>query len=133
MMGKQRLRRIYALFVARNTEFFRDRAALSWSVALPVLIIVGFAFAFTNDNPEKFKVAYIEATGFNRASDILADLVAEREAVILQQLHDGQPRVVLVEGTHVETSRQSVRHAELARGQTVGLLEPHLPVARQQD
>lgn len=69
MMGKQMLRRIYALFVARNTEFFRDWGALSWSVALPVLLIFGFAFAFTNDNPVKFKVAYIEATDPSRAGD----------------------------------------------------------------
>jgi ABC-2 type transport system permease protein len=49
--------RIYALFVARNIEFFRDRLALAWSILLPILIIIGFAFAFTDDNPEKFKVA----------------------------------------------------------------------------
>ena len=54
--------RIYALFVARNTEFFRDRSALAWSVLLPVLIIIGFAYAFTEDNPEKFKVAMISST-----------------------------------------------------------------------
>ena len=53
--------RIYALFVARNTEFFRDRAALAWSVLLPVLIIFFFSYAFTEDNPEKFKVAMITA------------------------------------------------------------------------
>ncbi len=49
-------KRIYALFVARNTEFFRDRTALAWSILLPVLIIIVFAYAFTEDNPEKFKV-----------------------------------------------------------------------------
>ena len=54
--------RIYALFVARNTEFFRDRAALAWSVLLPVLIIIGFAYAFTEENPEKFKVALIASS-----------------------------------------------------------------------
>ena len=48
--------RIYAIFVARNVEFFRDRAALSWSIIMPVLIIIGFAFAFSNESPEKFKV-----------------------------------------------------------------------------
>jgi len=52
--------RIYALFVARNLEFFRDRAALAWSVLLPVLIIFVFAYAFTEDNPEKFKVGLIK-------------------------------------------------------------------------
>jgi len=51
--------RIYALFVARNIEFFRDRSALAWSVLLPVLIIFVFAFAFTDDNPEKFKVGLV--------------------------------------------------------------------------
>jgi len=51
--------RIYALFVARNLEFIRDRAALAWSVLLPILIIFVFAFAFTEENPEKFKVGLI--------------------------------------------------------------------------
>ena len=52
--------RIYALFVARNTEFFRDRSALAWSVLLPVLIIFVFAYAFTDGNPEKFKVGIVQ-------------------------------------------------------------------------
>jgi len=51
--------RIYALFVARNLEFIRDRSALAWSLLLPILIIFVFAFAFTEENPEKFKVGVI--------------------------------------------------------------------------
>ncbi len=51
--------RIYALFVARNLEFFRDRSALAWSILLPILIIFVFAYAFTEENPEKFKVGLI--------------------------------------------------------------------------
>ena len=54
--------RIYALFVARNLEFVRDRSALAWSVLLPVLIIFVFAYAFTEDNPEKFKVGLVSAS-----------------------------------------------------------------------
>jgi len=69
MIGQQMLRRIYAIFVARNLEFFRDRAALSWSIMFPIMIIFGFAYAFTDDNPEKFKVAYIESAAPNRASE----------------------------------------------------------------
>jgi beta-lactam-binding protein with PASTA domain len=60
--------RIYALFVARNLEFFRDRAALAWSVLLPVLIIFVFAFAFTEDNPEKFKVGIVAGGGAEGAT-----------------------------------------------------------------
>lgn len=53
------LNRIYALFVARNIEFFRDRSALAWSILLPVLIIFVFAYAFSDENPEKFKVGIV--------------------------------------------------------------------------
>ena len=51
--------RIYALFVARNLEFVRDRSSLAWNLLLPVLIIIGFAYAFNNENPEKFKVGLV--------------------------------------------------------------------------
>ncbi len=55
-------KRMYALFVARNTEFFRDRSALAWSILLPIMIIFVFAYAFTDESPEKFKVAYLVAS-----------------------------------------------------------------------
>ena len=51
--------RIYALFVARNLEFFRDRSSLAWNLLLPIAIIFVFAYAFNEDNPEKFKVALV--------------------------------------------------------------------------
>ena len=60
--------RIYALFVARNLEFIRDRSALAWSVLLPILIIFVFAFAFTEENPEKFKVGLVKGNSFEAAA-----------------------------------------------------------------
>jgi len=63
-------KRIYALFVARNIEFFRDRSALAWSVLLPILIIFVFAFAFTDDNPEKFKVGLVSGSTLEGAAAI---------------------------------------------------------------
>jgi len=51
--------RIYALFVARNLEFFRDRSSLAWNLLLPIAIIFVFAYAFNEDNPEKFKVGLV--------------------------------------------------------------------------
>ena len=65
--------RIYALFVARNLEFVRDRSALAWSVLLPVLIIFVFAFAFTDDNPEKFKVGLISGSTIEGAAATFSD------------------------------------------------------------
>jgi len=65
--------RIYALFVARNLEFIRDRSALAWSVLLPVVIIFVFAFAFTDENPEKFKVGIITGTALAGAAVTFRD------------------------------------------------------------
>ena len=65
--------RIYALFVARNLEFFRDRSALAWSILLPVLIIFVFAYAFAEENPEKFKVGMVVATSAQGASKTFSE------------------------------------------------------------
>ncbi len=45
-------RRIYAVFVARNREFMRDRASLSWNLILPVALVFGLSFAFDGQRDE---------------------------------------------------------------------------------
>lgn len=41
------LKRIGALFYARNLEFVRDRAALIWNLAFPLLLVLGFTLIFS--------------------------------------------------------------------------------------
>lgn len=50
------MKRFLAALVARNREFLRDRTAVSWNIVMPVLIVMGFAFAFTTDSSDLFKV-----------------------------------------------------------------------------
>ncbi len=50
------MRRFYALLYARNLEFFRDRAALSWNLVFPVLLVIGFAAAFSGDGRALYKI-----------------------------------------------------------------------------
>ncbi|WP_372769053.1 ABC transporter permease [Pseudoalteromonas sp.] len=52
-------KRFLAILVARNYEFFRDRSALGWNLVFPVLLVIGFAFVFKNDNPTLFKIGYL--------------------------------------------------------------------------
>lgn len=47
---------------ARNLEFFRDRSALMWNLAFPVLVVFGFSFAFSGKGQEQFKVAIVAPT-----------------------------------------------------------------------
>jgi ABC-type multidrug transport system, permease component len=49
--------RIMTLIHARNLEFFRDRASLGWSVAMPFFLVFALALAFYGDNKPLFKVA----------------------------------------------------------------------------
>jgi len=48
--------RLWAMLVARNREFYRDRAAFGWNFLFPFLLIVGFAIMFSGDAPQEFKV-----------------------------------------------------------------------------
>ena len=41
--------RIYAVFVARNREFVRDRPSLAWNLLLPIVLMFGLSFAFSNE------------------------------------------------------------------------------------
>ncbi len=50
------LKRLLAVFLARNKEFLRDRAAMGWNLVFPVLIVAGFAFAFTGEPTPLYKV-----------------------------------------------------------------------------
>ncbi|MCU7916572.1 MAG: hypothetical protein KZQ65_11965 [Candidatus Thiodiazotropha sp. (ex Gloverina cf. vestifex)] len=51
------LRRFLAALQARNLEFLRDRTALGWNFIMPVLIVMGFAFAFSTGEQDLYKVA----------------------------------------------------------------------------
>ncbi len=67
-------RRFRAVLAARNREFLRDRAALGWNIAFPVLIVAGFAFAFSGKPSLQFKVGVYaaqpeQALAERRASD----------------------------------------------------------------
>jgi len=53
------LTRLWAVFKARNREFTRDRAALTWNFLFPILIIAGFAFAFSGEPTAQYKVGVI--------------------------------------------------------------------------
>lgn len=52
-------RRIFAILVARNREFYRDRAGLLWNILMPVMMILAFAFIFGAGSQDQFKVGVI--------------------------------------------------------------------------
>jgi ABC-2 type transport system permease protein len=53
------LKRFWSVFVARNKEYYRDKAAFGWNFAFPFLIIVGFAAMFQNEGHDIIKFGII--------------------------------------------------------------------------
>ena len=52
-------RRILAILVARNREFYRDHAGLGWNIVMPVLFVFGFALIFSGEPQDMFKVGVL--------------------------------------------------------------------------
>ncbi len=52
-------RRFFAVFKARNIEFFRDKSSLSWSLFFPILLLTGMAIIFSGDDRPAYKVGLI--------------------------------------------------------------------------
>ena len=52
--------RMLAVMRARFREFYRDTASWAWNLIMPVLIILGFAFIFSGDKNDLFKVAVMQ-------------------------------------------------------------------------
>jgi len=75
-------KRIRAIFIARNREFYRDTAGLVWNILMPVLMIVAFAFIFGSGSQTLLKVGVIEldpVTGAATASDRAASVAISPE------------------------------------------------------
>ncbi len=51
--------RILAVLAARNREFYRDSAGLTWNLLMPVMMIMAFAFIFSGEPKALFKVGVI--------------------------------------------------------------------------
>ncbi len=54
------LKRIYAVFRARNKEFLRDRGTMAWNLVLPVVLVFGLAFAFGDGGRNQYTVGVVQ-------------------------------------------------------------------------
>lgn len=62
------LQRLGAMTLARSLEFLRDRSALGWNFALPLLLVAGFAWVFSGPAQPMFKVAVLMPDGYTLAT-----------------------------------------------------------------
>lgn len=53
------MKRFLAVLTARNKEFLRDRSSFVWNLLFPILVVGGFAFAFSDEGQEQYKIGYL--------------------------------------------------------------------------
>ena len=64
-------KRFFAVFKARNIEFFRDKSSLGWNLFFPVLLLAGFSFIFSGDDRPVYKVGVIvDAVGITKQNNL---------------------------------------------------------------
>jgi ABC-type multidrug transport system permease subunit len=56
-------RRILAILIARNREFYRDHAGLGWNIVMPILMVLAFAFIFSGEPEDQLKIGVLSADG----------------------------------------------------------------------
>ncbi|EXJ15032.1 ABC transporter permease [Imhoffiella purpurea] len=56
--------RTRAILIARNREFYRDRAGLAWNIMMPIIMILTFAFLFPSERDKNlFEVGIVAPDG----------------------------------------------------------------------
>ncbi|MBW3567698.1 MAG: ABC transporter permease [Proteobacteria bacterium] len=63
------MKRILAIFHARNREFLRDRSTLGWNIILPVVLVFGLGFIFSDSDKAMFKIAVLHSAASLEAID----------------------------------------------------------------
>ncbi len=94
MMSFVRVGRLAAMTWARTLEFLRDRSALGWNIAFPVLMVAAFALVFSGPGQPLFKVAVVtdapvsaELHPFLATEHVLFYQEASAEAAIAKVSH----------------------------------------------
>lgn len=59
MIVARSVKRIWAVFKARNLEYLRDRASFGWNLIFPVLIVLALAVVFSGPPQGIFSITYL--------------------------------------------------------------------------
>ena len=97
-----RAKRFWAMFIARNKEFFRDRAAFGWNFLFPFLLVAGFGVIFGGKAYTTYKVGIFPATPEPVKAFAATAVLGERQEVLLDEVRAGG-RINLIIGRGLTT------------------------------
>lgn len=132
------LKRIYAIFRARNLEFVRDRGTMSWNIILPVALMFGLSFIFSSERAEYtvgvlqtseaavhhpfLDTRYIEfvdvadaASGFRKIARHQLDLLVQFDGDARYWINPDSPKGYFVEFALLQSDKAFGGHLEKAQ------------------
>src|SRR4249920_3057300 len=98
------MRALRALVLNNARSFVRDRAAVFWTFAFPILFVILFGSIFSNSGPSSFKVGWVDLDGSPAVAQLhdgfagigLLKLTAGTKDASLEQMGKGDLDAVLV-------------------------------------
>ena len=74
------MKEIFALWVARNREYYRDKGSLFWSFIATPLIVIILALVFSSENQKIFQIGVLYPQS---NSDVLVNLLSSESTIDL--------------------------------------------------
>ncbi len=97
------MRTFIALISARNKEFYRDKASLTWAILFPLLLIVGFSFAFSRPADTLFTLGVIgDLPDTITTADYIEVIPYEDDKLALKRIRHHQLDILINTETHTE-------------------------------
>jgi ABC-type multidrug transport system permease subunit len=85
------IRRLLAIWHARNLEFVRDRGTLIFTLLLPIMLVVGMSFVFGGSERPLFKVGVLDTRIDKQAHPFLRERYVDFVPITTEQ--DGVPKI----------------------------------------
>lgn len=85
-----------ALLLARNKEFYRDRASISWAVILPIIIIMAVSIAFSGRDQQLFKVGVLIQENTQDAAQIELPETLQKNYIEVVAIQDQEKALMRV-------------------------------------
>ena len=85
------IRRLLAVWHARNLEFIRDRATLIFTLLLPISLVVGMGFVFGGPQRPLFKVGVVATTIDKRTHPFLEERYVDFVPIVSES--EGLPKI----------------------------------------
>jgi len=124
------MKSFFALFIARNLSFFRDRASLAWALVFPIVIIIGCALAFSGKEEKILVIGVLgEKPAIAALQENYVDVVLYTDrAKALTRLRQHQLHTLLDGTTHTLWINSSSGRSRIASA----VLQQQLPQYTQQ-